>query len=403
MCNKIIQSKKAKGGRNAKRMAKQALKKLGQVYSDAKKEFNYTRNKRIIKAEIKRDAFNYKNIANTLHESDVSSRKRWKTLNEREVLEWFFELDSEWTRKTILYLKDLVQLSEKQIYKWGYEKRRRLNLNTNEEKAIDMRLVTNLDDLHNTSGLDDLNNVVDYLFPEQENEEETLSDEQKEVYDAVRNQLVERSMKYELQSDLDKLLNERIPITNIAVEAKTSLEISVRKDVLAGRRRVDGYKKGNEAKEQKLNQKTLFDNFQNVCTRSSAVSTEWRSFGDTITKLNNTPHTTTSCQFGSASKDQCKDSNNLAHAINSESLYDESEISDDFEFSFGLESLFKSRSAPLWNDTISVEHLSNLAISQKLQILDPIANDNEEWQFESLNDLWGSLLDSEEVFISTNN
>lgn len=84
--------------------------------------------KRARKTVLKNQFQNNKYIAyNTLREDSVS-RKRWKTLNEREVLECFFELDQDWQRKTIVYIKDLVELSEKQIYKWGYEKRRRLNL-----------------------------------------------------------------------------------------------------------------------------------------------------------------------------------------------------------------------------------------------------------------------------------
>jgi len=151
--------------------------------------------------------------------------KRWKTLNEREVLECYFELDPEWTRKTIVYIKDLVQLSEKQIYKWGYEKRRRSSVYQKEEKAINMKQVTNIAELDAPLDPNNYNQIVEDLFPEEVNEEESLTVEQKEIYDHVRNQLIERSLQYENQSDLDKLLNERIPIRNIALEAKANQDM----------------------------------------------------------------------------------------------------------------------------------------------------------------------------------
>jgi hypothetical protein len=60
--------------------------------------------------------------------SRQSTLKRWKTYNEKEILESFFQLDQDWNRKTILYVKDLVNLTEEQIYKWGYEKKKKLTV-----------------------------------------------------------------------------------------------------------------------------------------------------------------------------------------------------------------------------------------------------------------------------------
>jgi hypothetical protein len=176
------------------------------------------------------------NIAGIEAYPDSNNRKRWKTLNEREVLECYFELDQEWTMCTIMYVKRLVHLSVKQIYKWGYEKRRRLNLRTSHDKIIDIKYVSKAEDLHESIIGKDFNTIVDGLFYDEENEEEvTLSADQKEMYDYVRNQLIKRSFQYEQQSDLDKLLSERIPIRNIAIEAREYLQSSLNKDISTGK------------------------------------------------------------------------------------------------------------------------------------------------------------------------
>eukprot|EP00345_Euplotes_harpa_P003366 CAMPEP_0168322348 /NCGR_PEP_ID=MMETSP0213-20121227/2835_1 /TAXON_ID=151035 /ORGANISM="Euplotes harpa, Strain FSP1.4" /LENGTH=191 /DNA_ID=CAMNT_0008324217 /DNA_START=279 /DNA_END=854 /DNA_ORIENTATION=+ len=140
-------------------------------------------------------------------------------MNEKEVLECYFELDPEWTRKTIAYVKDLVHLSEKQIYKWGYERRRRLNLNSPDNKAVDMKLVTRVDQLESRILPHEFNLVVDSLFPEDEKDDEELSKGQKIIYDRVKSQLITRNEKYEQQSDLDKLLHEKVSVSQLVSHA----------------------------------------------------------------------------------------------------------------------------------------------------------------------------------------
>ncbi|CAI2370978.1 unnamed protein product [Moneuplotes crassus] len=223
---KSIPNPRGGKSRRAKKNAKKALSKLSQSQIRASKLGCGLKRKLKTKEASNTDFINSLNIASGLDIKNNTHRKRWKTLNEREVLECYFELDQEWSRPTILYVKEMVHLSEKQIYKWGYEKRRRLNLHTPQEKVIDMKYVTQQDDLYKKIDYDDLNKVVSNLFPEDENEEETLSEEAKIVYDHVRDQLVERSLKYDRQSDLDKLLNDRIPIQNLALEAKRNLNFA---------------------------------------------------------------------------------------------------------------------------------------------------------------------------------
>jgi hypothetical protein len=153
-------------------------------------------------------------------------RKRWKTLNEREVLECYFVLDPEWSRKTIKYLKDLVQLSEKkkQIYKWGYEKRRKLGIKTKVDVDKCARPITRIEDLQKRLGQEeDYNKIVKELFPVIPIEEEVLSDSQKQIYDKVKEELIKRNEIYENQTDLDKLLNDRIPIKEVATDVQRAI------------------------------------------------------------------------------------------------------------------------------------------------------------------------------------
>lgn len=191
----------------------------------------------------------------------LNNPKRWKTLNEREVLECYFELDPEWNRKTIDYIKDLVQLSEKQIYKWGYEKRRRLNIDQKEKKTINLKQVTPASDLTSPIDPDTYNDVVDSLFPDELSEEEVLSEEQKEIYDYVKEQLIARSERYEQQSDLDKLLNERIPIQNIALEAKASQEMSTISNHSPSKSVSGYYKQQDDSQFLNLKPRSKFNNF----------------------------------------------------------------------------------------------------------------------------------------------
>ena len=105
-----------------------------------------------------------------------------------------------------------MQLTEKQIYKWGYEKKRRLNIDYKDPKTFNMHLVTQIDDLKYLNTIKDYNSLVEDLFPEHEKEVETLTDLQKQTYDLLRDKLIARWEEYEQQSDLDKRLNDRVPI-----------------------------------------------------------------------------------------------------------------------------------------------------------------------------------------------
>ena len=245
--SKPVVSKKTKGVRKLS-------KKPGNVKSRRKMACKHSRHTKKISANktIISNLKSYAKIDNEQNDvsKNVNIAKRWKTLNEREVLECYFELDPEWTRKTIEYIKDLVQLSEKQIYKWGYEKRRRLNVNQKEEKTVNMKFVTQAVELASPIDPETYNKVVDDLFPDEPDEEEVLTNDQKEIYDHVRDQLIKRNMQYEKQTDLEKLLNERIPIKRIALEAKASHELITVQQPSIGKEGLGLYK--HEAQNQDL-------------------------------------------------------------------------------------------------------------------------------------------------------
>jgi hypothetical protein len=333
------------------------------------------------------------NFANKRKVEYSLSHKRWKTLNEREVLECYFELDTDWSRKTILYVRDMVQLSEKQIYKWGYEKRRRLNLlipDSDKKKEIDMKYVTKIKDLNSAAHTEDLNSVIDSLFPEDGKEEETLSDEQREIYDKIREQLIERSEQYEQQSDLEKLLNDRIPVLNVALKAKIEKERSEKestnlgKGVLGCSKTLIQNKKftfWQNAPLQKIDFPKLEDltqdltkeapksvldlSFRSDCNDLGQIDSEWEH--DLKDSYNFTNGRTNTDSFANTSPDQ--DSQPKI-------LYQWSPLSD---------------ATPELNKIFSFNEISELANTLILNICNPIANEDSEWKFESINELCSSL------------
>lgn len=237
--------------------------------------------------------------------------KRWKTVNEREVLECYFELDPDWTRKTIIYIKDLVLLSEKQIYKWGYEKRRRLNLDQKDAKQVNPKYMTHMSDLDAPIDKDNFNQIVSDLFPEEENEEEVLTDEQKEIYDYVKKQLIQRNMKYEQQSDLDKLLNDRIPIKNIAIEAKATQDTPIITPKEEIKTVSDSLSNETDIVIAGMNNIQKIKNSETKNKYSDSNSAEKNCVSAAITSIFDLPDDLYSPHFGSEAEDDIKDSQEI--------------------------------------------------------------------------------------------
>ena len=370
MCAKL-----AKTSRGAKLSKKPQLKKS--------KTMKVVSNKISLKKSYSGDSSNtyltnFDNFANNKNAQLCCGRKRWKTLNEREVLECYFELDQEWSRKTILYVKDLVQLSEKQIYKWGYEKRRRLNLHDKEDKSFNLKYVTKLEDLNTTSRCEDFNMIVAGLFPEEENEEETLTDEQREMYDKVRDQLLERSEEYEQQTDLDKLLNDRIPIRNLALEAKASRELFSNTDTSDCKSDLSHSNKKDGCEKVKLVQNSLFGNQEVVDEKCSSRDSSSTVFGSPCADIINKSADSTSNQFGPGLEVQLLDLHNLTNGKASTSSERFSDIEQDICFGTGAESFLEPFEVVDEHEALQFSKLASMPNCLILNLPNPLRHAEEE-------------------------
>lgn len=364
--------------RQAKNAAKVALANMNDSSKTRSARNTGLKRKAVKVCEGKGSLDEFVNIANTEDRSDNSNRKRWKTLNEREVLECYFELDQEWTRPTMLYVKDLVHLSEKQIYKWGYEKRRRLDLITSHDKTIEMKFVSKAEDLHKSISGKDFNNIVDSLFCDEESEEETLSDEQKEVYDYVRNQLIQRSSQYELQSDLDKLLNERIPIKNIAFEAKRSLNFTIEKNTTEDKINVE-HLKFDKNKSKMIENAKDFAETKTVIHKPLAICILdlFEPVGKPV-DYDNQKVLNENGQIGSDFQDNIKDSNNSCNLKDTTTLEEFSDPSECFSFGTPLEHEENSYSECLPKDTFVRSVLPKFTNSGNFNRSNLISKDEDE-------------------------
>ena len=148
-----------------------------------------------------------------------SKLKRWKTFSEKEILECYFMLDPFWSRKTIIYLKSMVKLSEEQIYKWGYEKKRKIKSDPTSPLAKLYESETRTENL-DFEGNVDYNSVVDELFPAAECVSDELTLDERRVYDKLRAELTSKDTALKNLNDLDKLLCERMSISDLILNAK---------------------------------------------------------------------------------------------------------------------------------------------------------------------------------------
>lgn len=151
-----------------------------------------------------------------------SNLKRWKTCNEKEILESFFALDNSWARKTILYVRDLVWLTEEQIYKWGYERKRKLRIDS------EMQTQQNLSDTNRIEKQSlaphDYNSLVDDLFSHENLMADELSLEEQTIYDTLRDTILRKETTFKGMSEFDLLLWERIPNSDSILKPESTIE-----------------------------------------------------------------------------------------------------------------------------------------------------------------------------------
>lgn len=128
-------------------------------------------------------------------------------------------LDPLWARKTISYVKDLVKLSEEQIYKWGYEKKRKIRSDSFCESAEIYNCKVRTES-SNMSGGRDYNLMVDELFPASEWTSDELTIDEIRLYDKVKAELTSKDAVYKDMTDIDKILCERISLSDVILKAK---------------------------------------------------------------------------------------------------------------------------------------------------------------------------------------
>lgn len=130
----------------------------------------------------------------------VVDTKRHKSEFEKLVLECFFKLDKYFSRKTIGYILPLMTLSEEQLYKWGYERRKK---HKSEKLKGDMDGTTGKWNENTSISFDsetDYNQVVDEMFPDIESMDSKLSPKQQLLYDETRRLLLKFKNSHERAS-----------------------------------------------------------------------------------------------------------------------------------------------------------------------------------------------------------
>jgi hypothetical protein len=139
--------------------------------------------------------------------------KRWKTFNEKEILDAFYDLDSNWSRKTINYVAKIVKLTEEQIYKWGYEKKRR---STDDHQLKSSKVdETRSEVLNINTGYINYNKLVDEMFPNEGLTDDKLTKQEKKIYDALKNTVMKKDKCIKEMNELDQILYERLPTKSI--------------------------------------------------------------------------------------------------------------------------------------------------------------------------------------------
>lgn len=85
-----------------------------------------------------------------------------------KILEDCFARDNEWTKETVEYIMANTKLSEVQVYKWGYDQKRKNSC----KEGIRNRIREYRRRKISETATNDYNNMVSELFPEDDNHEE---------------------------------------------------------------------------------------------------------------------------------------------------------------------------------------------------------------------------------------
>lgn len=150
--------------------------------------------------------------------------KRWKTFSEKEILECYFVLDPSWAKKTMVYVKDLVKLSEEQIYKWGYERKRKLR--KEKDAILEKEFAQRSYEIakKSVSSIIDYNLMVNDIFSDKSEEPSFLTYEEKAKYDQVRDELIRKDAEFQQMPKFERILYERLRLSDIFPIAKDRID-----------------------------------------------------------------------------------------------------------------------------------------------------------------------------------
>lgn len=99
--------------------------------------------------------------------------RKIKDLKQLRLLEEFFALDPEWTKDTINYISSFMNLTYLQLYKWGYDQKRKNSY----KKGIRNKIRETRRRKFSANSVSDYNTMVSELFPEEEEVSKTGSDD----------------------------------------------------------------------------------------------------------------------------------------------------------------------------------------------------------------------------------
>lgn len=77
---------------------------------------------------------NIQELVKSCNTQEVTKGRRRKTADEINLLERCFAKDQDWNRDTVEFLKTNTQLSYTQIYKWGWDQKKKVEKNPNAKK-----------------------------------------------------------------------------------------------------------------------------------------------------------------------------------------------------------------------------------------------------------------------------
>jgi hypothetical protein len=126
--------------------------------------------------------------------SNVNSRRSRKIKDVKllRLLEAFFELDPEWKKETMDFLCSFLNLTNLQIYKWGYDQKRRISHKKGIRSKIkdkNMKKYT----YSNSISTVDYNSMVSELFSENEKTTDELNVDIKLRFEFLRDEYLNKS------------------------------------------------------------------------------------------------------------------------------------------------------------------------------------------------------------------